>query len=240
MYRKDKEEEMKESSKIIREELKQMQDIPYKEFTCKLIPTKKKEEILGIRMPALRAYAKKLLKERKQESEEFLRDLPHRYFEEYNLHILLLEGEKDYEELILELEGVLPYVDNWATCDISSPKIFKKQGENLYEKALEWIDSDKTYTVRYGIGVLMEHFLDEKFREEMLDVVAEVKSKEYYVKMMQAWYFATALAKQYDKAISILERKRLDEFVQNKSIQKAIESRRVEESRKAYLRSLKY
>lgn len=231
---------MKSSSKKIREELEAMQDIPYREFNCKLIPTKEKSDILGIRMPILRAYAKKLLKERGEAVEEFLGDLPHLYFEEYNLHILLLEGEKDYEKLILKLEEVLPYVDNWATCDISSPKIFKKHPEKLYEKALEWISSDKTYTVRYGIGVLMEHYLDEKFKTEMLDIVAGVSSEQYYVKMMQAWYFATALAKQYEKTVHVLESKRLDKFVQNKSIQKAIESRRVEEDRKTYLRSLKY
>ena len=162
-----------------------------------------------------------------------------KYFEENNVHAFLIQQIKDFERCVEEVEKFLPYINNWATCDMMSPKIFKKHKEQLLVSVRRWISSDETYTVRYGIGMLMQHFLDEDFREEYLALAAGIRSQEYYVNMMIAWYFATALAKQYEKALPYIEEKRLDDWTHNKAIQKSCESYRITPEQKAYLRTLK-
>lgn len=221
----------------IRQELLAMKDLGYKEFQKKLIPTVEEERIIGIRTPILRKYSVKLAKQ--QEVREFLQALPHYYYEENNLHGFLVERIEDYDRCIQELDIFLPYVDNWATCDGTVPKILKKEPEQTLIKAAEWIKSDRTYVCRYGIKVLMDHFLEENFSEEILKLVAGVNSEEYYVRMMQAWFFATALAKQYEAALSFLKNKSLDVWVHNKTIQKARESYRISPGQKEELKGLK-
>lgn len=190
----------------IREELFRMQDREYRDFQMKLIPTREADSAIGVRTPALRAYAKKLVKDEGVEAlGEFLQDLPHKYFDEDQLHAFILSEMKDYEACIGEVERFLPFVDNWATCDQMSPKIFKKNRAALLGHIKKWIRTKKTYTVRFAIGMLMEHFLDGDFDPKYLQMVAQVRSEEYYVNMMIAWYFATALAKQYEATIPILE-----------------------------------
>lgn len=212
-----------------------MQDLSYRDFHSKLVPTIDKETIIGIRTPQLRKFAKEFVK--LDECEEFLNTLPHRYYEENNLHAFLLEMMKDYDKLVERIEKFLPYVDNWATCDAMRPKVFKKHLPELLPKIKEWIASDRVYTVRFGIGMLLSFYLDEGFEREHLEMVAGIRSEEYYVNMMIAWYFATALAKQYEATIPYIEAKRLDDWTHNKIIQKAIESYRVTDERKAYLRT---
>lgn len=214
-----------------------MQDLSYRDFHSKLMPTIEKEKIIGIRTPMLRKFAKEFAKT--EECEIFLRDLPHTYYEENNLHGFLLEMEKDYDRLVDRLDIFLPYVDNWATCDMIRPKILKKHLKEFLPKVQEWLDSDKVYTIRYGIGMLLSFYLDEEFHPEYLEWVAQIRSDEYYVNMMIAWYFATALAKQYETTLPYIVEKRLDVWTHNKAIQKAIESYRVTEEQKAYLRTLK-
>lgn len=221
----------------ITEKLFSMQDEKYRDFQAKLIPDTNIKEVIGVRTPQLRAYAKELVKAGK--TEEFLSELPHRYFDEYQLHAFIISEIKDIGEAMAQTERFLPYVDNWATCDQLRPKAFRKHRDVLIAKAREWMSSDKTYTVRFGIGMLMCHFLDEDYRPEYLEWVAEVKSEEYYVNMMTAWYFATALAKQYDDAVKYLEKGRLSVWVHNKTIQKARESFRVSPEHKEYLSTLK-
>ena len=221
----------------IRGELFKMQDIGYRDFNSKLIPTVKKEDMIGVRTPELRKYAKKLLKE--EGVEDFLHSLPHKYFDENQLHAFIISEIKDFKLCIDELINFLPYLDNWATCDQLSPKIFKKYRNDLLPHIYEWLKSDKTYTVRFGIGMLMEHFLDEDFKSEYPEMVAAVRSEEYYINMMIAWYFATALTKQYEATIPYIESKTLSPFVQNKSIQKARESRCISEDTKKYLLQFK-
>ena len=169
---------------------------------------------------------------------EFLTDLPHRYLDENNLHALILNEEKDSAAAVAAIDAFLPYVDNWATCDALRPKAFKKHPSALPDECRRWMRSGATYTVRFGIEMLMAHYLDEDFRPEYLEEVSIIKSKEYYVNMMIAWYFATALAKQYEATISYIEQRRLDQWTHNKTIRKAIESCRITEERKAYLRTL--
>ena len=210
----------------------------YAEFQRKLMPTVTPEKVLGVRTPKLRAYAKTLIKN-EELCEAFLAELPHEYFDEYQIHVFALSLMKDYDKCMEYTEDILPYIDNWATCDQFSPKVFKKHKDLLLVKINEWINSDKTYTVRFAIGMLMEHFLDEDFDEKYLYVVASVKSEEYYINMMIAWYFATALAKQWDATILLIESKSLDKWVQNKSIQKARESYRITKEQKEYLKTLK-
>lgn len=221
----------------IRNELFKMQDIEYRDFNSKLIPTVKKEDMIGVRTPELRKYAKKLLKE--EGVEDFLHSLPHKYFDENQLHAFIISEIKDFKLCIDELINFLPYLDNWATCDQLSPKIFKKYRNDLLPHIYEWLKSDKTYTVRFGIGMLMEHFLDEDFKSEYLEMVAAVRSEEYYINMMTAWYFATALAKQYESILPFIEGNKLDTWTHNKSIQKAIESNRISAEQKNYLKGLK-
>lgn len=221
----------------IRDELFKMQDIEYRDFNSKLIPTVKKEDMIGVRTPELRKYAKKLLKE--EGVEDFLHSLPHKYFDENQLHAFIISEIKDFKFCIDELINFLPYLDNWATCDQLSPKIFKKHRNDLLPHIYEWLKSDKTYTVRFGIGMLMEHFLDEDFKTEYPEMVAAVRSEEYYINMMTAWYFATALAKQYESILPFIEGNKLDTWTHNKSIQKAIESNRINAEQKNYLKGLK-
>lgn len=221
----------------IRKELFALQDREYHDFHCKLIPTVDPELVIGIRTPDLRKYARQLSKT--PLAEEFLTILPHTYYEENNLHGFLIENMKDYPAVIEALDIFLPYVDNWATCDMISPKIFQKHLPALLDKIKEWIASGHTYTIRFGLGMLMKFYLDEVFLPEYLEMAAAVNSEEYYVKMMVAWFFATALAKQYDTALTYLEKHRLDSWTHNKAIQKAIESYRITGEQKEYLRTLK-
>lgn len=221
----------------IRNKLFKLQDIKYRDFQSKLIPNIDPETVIGVRTPELRKLAKELSK--RDDIRDFLREVPHRYFDENQLHAFIISGMKDYEECLMELESFLPYIDNWATCDQLSPKIFKKHREELISRIKHWLKTDKTYTVRFATGMLMEHFLDEDFDISYPELVAEIRSEEYYVNMMTAWYFATALAKQYDYILPFIENKRLDTWTHNKTIQKAVESYRITEKQKEYLKSLK-
>ena len=221
----------------IRSGLFERQDIKYRDFQAGLIPGKNADCMIGVRTPELRKYAKELAKN--PEIEDFLSALPHQYFDENQLQAFIISGMKDYDKCMEELERFLPYVDNWATCDQMSPKIFKKYRRQLFSRIEDWIKSDKTYTVRFAVGMLMEHFLDEDFDPEYLKMVSKLRSDEYYINMMIAWYFATALAKQYDATIPYIEKKKLDVWTHNKTIQKAIESYRITPEQKDYLRGLK-
>ena len=217
--------------------LNSLSDSKYRDFQIKLIPGKTSDQMIGVRTPDLRSYAKELSK--RDDISDFLNNLPHEFFDENQLHAFVISLMKDYDKCMCEVERFLPYVDNWATCDQMSPKIFRKNREKLLEKVRIWIASDKTYTIRFGIKMLMEHFLDDDFDLQYPDMVASVRSEEYYVNMMIAWYFATALAKQYDSILPYIEEKRLDTWTHNKAIQKSIESYRITDDQKSYLRSLK-
>ncbi|ORT99326.1 hypothetical protein D081_2055 [Anaerovibrio sp. JC8] len=221
----------------IREELFKLQDTKYRDFQAKLIPNIAPESVIGVRTPQLRQLAKNILK--REDVGEFLAELPHKYFDENQLHGFILSGMKDFGSCLDEVKRFLPYVDNWATCDQMSPKIFKKHRAELLKSIKKWLASDRTYTVRFGIGMLMEHFLDENFAPAYPAMVAKVSSEEYYVRMMVAWYFATALAKQYEAVLPFLLENRLEPWTHNKTIQKAIESNRIPPDTKAYLRGLK-
>jgi len=221
----------------ILKKLKSFEDRKYGDFQQKLMPGVESRAVIGVRTPDLRKYAKELIKN--YDVSAFLKKLPHKYFDENQLHAFIISEMKDYESCMEELEKFLPFVDNWATCDQMSPKIFKKHKKELLIKINGWMASDRTYTIRFGIGMLMEHFLDEDFDVKYAKAVAAVKSEEYYVNMMRAWYFATALAKQYDTAITFIEKKKLDVWTHNKTIQKAVESYRITAEQKEYLRSLK-
>ena len=221
----------------IREKLFSLRDEKYRELQKKIIPNIPGDRVIGVRTPILRNLAKELYKD--EDVNSFLSDLPHKYFDEDQLHAFIISLEKDFDTCISEVKAFLPYVDNWATCDQMSPKVFKKNAKDLLPYVNEWIDSDKTYTVRFAIGMLMQHFLDEKFDTKYADMVAEVRSEEYYINMMAAWYFATALAKQYDQVIPYIEENRLSDWVHNKTIQKSVESYRISDEKKAYLRSLR-
>lgn len=226
------------TTETIRARLFEMQDTAYRDFQSKLIPDKDPTLFIGIRTPALRAFAKELVKS--NDYEEFLTDLPHHYFDEDQLHAFIVSEIKDYETCIEKTERFLPYIDNWATCDQMSPKSFKKNRDNLLRHIENWLKDKKTYTIRFAVGMLMQHFLDEDFKPEYAQSVAKIKSEEYYVKMMVAWYFATALAKQYKAAIPFLEQHLLDPWTHNKTIQKAVESYRISEDTKKYLKTMKY
>ena len=222
---------------IIKEDLFKMQDKKYREFQAKLMPTVAPDTIIGVRTPELRKYAKQLIKS--GETAEFLTELPHDYFDENQLHAFIISDTKDYEKCIEEVNTFLPYVDNWATCDQLSPKVFKKHKEKLLGEIKKWMKSKKTYTMRFGIGMLMQHFLDEDFKPEYPEVIAGIRSDEYYVNMMIAWYFATALAKKYEQVLPFIENGSLDAWIHNKAIQKSVESYRISPEQKQYLRSLK-
>ena len=229
---------MKEDIAVkVQKQLFELQDLKYRDFHAKLMPTIDKEKVIGVRTPALRSYAKQFGKT--EEAKEFIKVLPHKYYEENNLHGMLLEQIKDYDELIIELEKFLPYIDNWATCDLLSLRIVKKNLEDFLEKINKYIKSDQPYTIRFGISMLMKHYLEDNFKIEYANKVAAVQSEEYYVNMVCAWYFATALAKQYDSIIPFIEEKKLDVWTHNKAIQKSIESYRITPEQKEYLRTLK-
>ena len=220
-----------------REELFALQDTAYGDFQAKLTPGIPRELFIGVRVPEVRKLAKRLVKE--PEAAEFLSDLPHKYYDENMLHGLLISEFKDYDACIAAVDNFLPYVDNWAVCDIMSPKVFKKNKDILLDKIREWSASEKTYTCRFGVEMLMSYFLDDNFKPEYLDIPASVHSEEYYVQMMVAWFFATALAKQWDAAILYIENGVLDTWVHNKTIQKARESFRITPKQKEYLKTLK-
>ena len=221
----------------IRERLFSLADEKYKAFHSKLMPTVDSDKLIGVRTPALRKFAAEVYKS--AEYKEFMSDLPHKYYEEDNLHGFLIEKIKDFDECIVEIEKLLPYIDNWATCDMLRPKALKKEPQKLLKYIHKWIKSDEIYTVRYAIGCLLSYYLDDNFKAEHLSLVADVRSEEYYINMMIAWYFATALAKQYDSTIIYLENRKLPEWVHRKTIQKAIESYRISDETKAYLRTLR-
>ncbi len=225
--------------KQIQTELFAMQDTGYRDFHSKLIPTIKKETIIGVRIPALRKYSKEMFKTKPEEVAAFMQNLPHAYYEENCLHAFFIEQIKEYGECVQALDKFLPFVDNWATCDMMSPKIFKKHLPELITKIRQWIASDDIYAVRFAMGMLMKFYLEEEFLPEYPAMVAQVQSQEYYIKMMVAWYFATALAKQYERVLPFLEENRLEMWTHNKTIQKAVESYRITPQQKAYLKTLK-
>lgn len=221
----------------IQTQLFSLQDCEYRDFNARLIPTVPKERIIGVRTPALRKLAKSFSKT--PDSAEFLRALPHTYYEENNLHAFLLETLRDFDRLIAELDRFLPFVDNWATCDSMSPRLFQSRRDELLPHIFRWMAASDVYTVRFAIGMLMRHYLDDAFSPDYPALVAAVRSEEYYINMMIAWYFATALAKQYDAALPYLTEHRLSPWIHNKTIQKAVESNRISKETKEYLRTLR-
>jgi 3-methyladenine DNA glycosylase AlkD len=221
----------------ILKKLFELQDKEYANFQSKLTPNIPKEQFIGVRVPEVRKLAKQYIKE--NELKEFFNSLPHNYYDENMLHGLLISEIKDYDECIKEVDKFLPYVDNWAVCDIMSPKIFKKHKQELLPKIKEWSLSSKIYTCRFGIEMLMSHFLDEDFQPEYLKIPAKVHLEEYYVQMMIAWFYATSLAKQWDDTIIYLTENKLDTWIHNKTIQKACESYRITDEQKKHLKSLK-
>lgn len=227
------------SEKTITDGLFALKDENYRRFHAKLIPDIPIDNIIGVRTPVLRKYAKEVAK--LPEANIFLESLPHSYYEENNLHgaLLSLLYPKDIIAFMEQLERFLPYVDNWATCDMLSPKIFKKHLSYVYERVQKWLQSDAFYTIRFGIVTLLGFYLDDAFEPEMLQLVANVRSEEYYVNMAVAWYFSMALVKQYDATLPYIQNRVLEPWTHNKSIQKAIESRRIPQETKAYLRGLK-
>ena len=212
-------------------------DEKYAEFQRRIITSTPPERIIGVRTPALRAMAKELSKA--ADREQFLAELPHKYFEEDQLHSFTVCTEKDFDKCICEVDRFLPYVDNWATCDQLAPKVFAKHRTELLPHIRRWLASEREYTVRFGIEMLMSHFLDDDFSVEYASLVAAVRREEYYVRMMAAWYFATALAKHYEDVLPFITERRLDEWTHNKTIQKAVESYRITAEQKEYLKSLK-
>ena len=221
----------------VQKRLFEMQDAEYRDFHAKLVPTMEKTKFIGIRTPMLRKFAKKFGKT--EESEIFLQVLPHQYYEENNLHGLLIEQIRDYDKCLEELERFLPFIDNWATCDLLALHMMKKHRDIFIREVFRWIESDQPYTIRFGIGMLMRHYLDEEFKTEYPEKVAAIRSEEYYVNMIRAWYFATALAKQYENVLPFLEKRQMDVWTHNKTIQKAIESYRITSEQKEYLRTLR-
>ena len=221
----------------LKAQLDALREEGYGDFMARILPTLPRETILGVRTPELRRLAKDFAKS--PDCAAFLHDLPHRYFEENQLHAFLLSGLRDYDACIAAVNAFLPYVDNWATCDQMLPKCFSRHKRELLDEIPRWLTSEHTYTIRYGIGILMGLYLDADFKPEYLEAVATVSSTEYYVNMMRAWYFATALAKQWDAAVKLVEEKRLDVWTHNKTIQKAVESNRITPEQKTYLKTMK-
>ena len=222
---------------IILESLYQLQDRDYRDFQCRLMPTVDPATVIGVRTPQLRQLSKTLVK--RTDVDAFLLDLPHAYFDLNQLHAFVLSEIKDFDRCVAEVDRFLPYVDNWATCDQLSPKAFRAHRDALLPHVLRWIASEQTYTIRFGVGMLLEHYLDGDFDPVFPELVAALRSEEYYVNMMIAWYFATALAKQYAQIVPYIENRRLDAWTHNKAIQKAVESRRITPEQKAYLKTLK-
>ncbi len=221
----------------ITQKLFELADVKYRDFQANLLPTVDKATIIGVRTPALRKLAKEMAGSAKAAA--FMLELPHTYYDENQLHTFLISFCKDYDICIAQIEAFLPYIDNWATCDQLSPKILQKNPEDLLLHIKKWLASEHTYTIRFGMEMLMSFYLEAKFQPEYLAWVAGVQSEEYYVKMMVAWYFATALAKQYDAAIPYLEQHKLEQWTHRKTIQKACESYRITAEQKAYLRTLR-
>lgn len=228
----------------IQERLFALQDLTYREFQSKLMPTVDQERVIGVRTPALRKFAKELARQWQAAPKEalaagFMDSLPHTYYEENNLHGFLIESIRDYEDCVAALDRFLPYVDNWATCDMMNPKVLRKHRRELSEPIRRWLALDHVYTVRFAMKLLMDHYLEEDFAPEYPEWVAAVKTEEYYLQMMQAWYFATALAKQYEAVIPFLTEQRLALWTHNKTIQKAVESYRITPQQKKYLKTLR-
>ena len=221
----------------LQKQLFELQDLKYRDFHSKLMPETDKETVIGIRTPVLRKFAKEFAGT--SEAEAFLRQLPHRYYEENNLHMMLITGIKDYEKCMEEIQRFLPCIDNWATCDYPAPKCFARHKDQVLEEAKRWISSGETYVIRYGIGMLMRLFLDEDFSSEYLEMAAAVQSQESYVNMMIAWYFATALAKQWDATVPYIEQHKLSDWVHRKTVQKAVESYRITPEQKEYLKGFR-
>lgn len=221
----------------ITDQLFALQDVAFGDFQAKLMPNINRNNIIGVRTPALRALARKIAKT--DAAQEFIGQLPHRYFEENNLHAFIVAQTSDFAEAMRQTEPFLPHIDNWATCDQFTPAVFKKHPDELLKAVRRWIESSHTYTVRFAIKMLMTFYLDDLFCDEYPQMVAAVKSDEYYVKMMIAWYFATALSKQYDAVVGYLTEHRLDAWCHNKTIQKAVESYRISDERKAELKKMK-
>lgn len=215
----------------------ELQDVEYRDFHSRLIPNIDKERVIGIRTPELRKFAKEYGKT--EDAEGFMQVLPHKYYEENNLHGFLIENMKDFDRCVKALYSFLPYIDNWATCDLMSPRVFKKHLPELLEHIYVWIKAEDTYSIRFAISMLLKFYLDGEFKPEYLELVAKVRSEEYYVNMMIAWYFATALAKQYDAALPYIEQQKLSADSHNKAIQKAVESYRITQEQKAYLKTFK-
>ena len=222
---------------MIQEKLFEYQDLGYREFNSKLIPNIDKETMIGVRIPDIRKIEKSLSIE---EKEEFLLKLPHKYFEENMLHGIIISNMKEYDNIIINLEKFLPYVDNWAVCDSISPKIFKKNREKAIVNVLSWIKSNHTYVCRFGIGMIMQLYLeDEYFKKSYLDIIAEIKTEDYYINMMRAWTFQVALVKQWKETIVYIEKGLLDEFTHNKTISKSCDSYKIEKEKKEYLKTLR-
>ena len=220
----------------IRQELFAMADEDYRRFQSRLLPTVDPATVIGVRVPALRAYAKHLSD---ADAAAFMAELPHRYYDENNLHAFLIERIRDYDECVAAVERFLPFVDNWATCDGMRPKVFVRQKDRLLKKAGEWVASPHSYTIRYGLEMWMLHGLDEMFDPHFPEVAASIRSEDYYVRMMVAWFFATALTKRWEDAVPYLEKRRLDVWTHHKAIQKACESLVISVDKKAYLKTLK-
>lgn len=215
-----------------------LRDETYAAFHAGLVPDIPHDCIIGVRMPVLRTYAKTLAKDR-EATQSFLADLPHRYTEENTLHGIIVSAIKDFDEAMAECEKFLPYIDNWATCDTFSPKPFAKHHDEVYAKCLQWLESERTYTVRFAIVTAMQHFLDDDFRPELLERLTAIRTDEYYINMAVAWFYSVALVKQWEATVPVIESRRLDRRVHNKSISKAIESFRIPQERKDYLRTLR-
>ena len=215
----------------------QNQDLKYRDFHSSLVPNVEKERFIGVRTPVLRKLAKEMVKDGSYK--DFIKELPHYYYEENTLHSCILSLLKDLDELINELDNFLPYIDNWATCDLLRPKAFEKDQKRILDKVKEWINTKDVYSIRFGIVTLLSFYLDDSFNKEINDIVLNIKHDDYYVKMAQAWYFSFALIKQYNSTIDIFREKKLDKWIHNKSIQKAIESYRISSVDKNYLRNLK-
>lgn len=221
----------------IQKQLFELQDLGYKEFHSKLMPTVCKDKIIGVRVPQLRKFAKEL--DKSDLKADFLNTLPHKYYEEDNLHAFLIEQFKDFNECISVLDDFLLFVDNWATCDMMTPKVLAESPDLLYEKIQEWAKSEHTYTVRFAVVTLMKFFMDERLDKKHLKLLLRIKSNDYYINMAIAWYLATALSSRWDLVIPYIENKKFDKWIHNKAIQKSIESYRITKDQKEYLKTLK-
>lgn len=219
------------------QQLLELSDPSYRDFHAKLIPTVPKEHIIGIRTPVLRRFAAAFSKT--PEADSFLRTLPHTYYEENNLHAFLIERITDYDRALAAADAFLPYIDNWATCDFFSPRAFKMNTDRLLEPIYAWLASNRTYTVRFGLDMLMRYYLDERFDPKYLELAVAVPTEDYYLHMAVAWFFATALTKQYERTLPYFLQNRLDRQTHNKALQKTRESLRVPKERKEYLNTLK-